>query len=267
MIFCSNEDMFLNDIALYSFQDTGKRNWSQTPSNHFIDVRLMSEATEKIRPGFYNASKSWDCKIPEIPEKQEAFLCSCSHRLDIFVIWNVPRSQSKMTKHTAFIVPCDVNFGASFCGPPSRAWEEVLQTLRKTKACAVHSIHRGKVCKESIITDLVDGVYFCQGVTDHLLKKGLCSFVHALIHGFWRHLDMRAHLWHVRRQLGKGRLDVTPHPKGHQGQKECACQLRRAFDNAGAPGGGFDVVCRKAVCEHGYRTACTGRHGGLLGLV
>src|SRR6266436_9811443 len=45
LIFCSNEDIFLNDIALDSLQETGKLNWRQTPSNCFIDVRLMIEAT------------------------------------------------------------------------------------------------------------------------------------------------------------------------------------------------------------------------------
>ena len=45
LIFCSNEDIFLNDIALASVQETGKLNWRQTPSNCFIDVRLMIEAT------------------------------------------------------------------------------------------------------------------------------------------------------------------------------------------------------------------------------
>src|SRR5882724_3271550 len=45
LIFCSNDDIFLNDIALDSLQETGKLNWRQTPSYCFIDVRLMIEAT------------------------------------------------------------------------------------------------------------------------------------------------------------------------------------------------------------------------------
>ena len=44
LIFCSNEDIFLNDIALDSLQETGKLNWRQPPSNCFIaDIEQVCE--------------------------------------------------------------------------------------------------------------------------------------------------------------------------------------------------------------------------------
>jgi hypothetical protein len=42
-----------------------------------------------------------------------------------------------------------------------------------------------------------------------------------------------------------------------------AGHLRRPFDQASTTCRGFDVVCRKEVCEHGDRTACTCSHGSL----
>jgi hypothetical protein len=88
-----------------------------------------------------------------------------------------------------------------------------------------------------------------------------------LMNGFRRYLHLLVPLRHLRRPWCQRRGGVTPGPKGDEGQKQCACQLRRAFDKAGAPRGGCDVVCSKAVCSHGYRTACTGSHGSLPGRV
>jgi hypothetical protein len=43
--FCSNDDLFLSNVALDRVQERDKRKGTQMPSNRFIDVRLMIEAT------------------------------------------------------------------------------------------------------------------------------------------------------------------------------------------------------------------------------
>jgi len=45
LIFCSNEAIFLNDVALNRGQERDKLKGSHMPSNRFIDVRLMLETT------------------------------------------------------------------------------------------------------------------------------------------------------------------------------------------------------------------------------
>src|SRR5215475_8160162 len=74
------------------------------------------------------------------------------------------------------------------------------------------------------------------------------TLVHALMDGFRRHLHLLVQLRHLRRQLRQRGGGVTPGPKGDEGQKQFAGQLRRAFDKAGATRGSFDSVGRKEVC-------------------
>ncbi len=154
LIFCSNEESFLNAIALHRGQERGQLKGSHMPSNRFIDVRLMMEAPEKIRSSCCMVRQGLDCTIPYIPEQQDAFLCSCHDGIDIFVLWNVPRSQGQMIKPTPCIVPYGLPFGASFCGTPSSSRKEIFQTCRKSTSRTVHSIHLGKVWKETVITDI-----------------------------------------------------------------------------------------------------------------
>ena len=117
-----------------------------------------------------------------------------------------------------------------------------MQTFWKLKTCTVSEIPLGKVGKQPIIANFFYGWYFCQRLTDHVLKKSKRPLVHALMNGFRRHLHLLVQLRHRRRQLRHRRGGVTPGPKGDEGQKQFAGQLRRAFAKAGAPRGGFDVV-------------------------
>src|SRR5262245_13637785 len=114
--------------------------------------------------------------------------------INIFLIWNVPGGQSKMCKYTMFILPHRLNFCPGFCGTPSRPRKEVFQAFRQSKSRAVAYIHLGKGAKETILADFVESLYFCKGLTDHLLKKGKSTFVHALMQGFRRHLQLIAQL-------------------------------------------------------------------------
>ena len=59
---------------------------------------------------------------------------------------------------------------------------------------------------------------------------------------------MALHLRRFRGPLCSRRFGFTPHAKGDKGQKECAGDLRRTFDEARATGSGFDVVGSKEVC-------------------
>jgi len=117
-----------------------------------------------------------------------------------------------------------------------------MQTFWKLKTCTVSEIHLGKGGKQPVIADCFYGLYFCKRLTDHVLKKSQRTLVHALMNGFRRHLHLLVQLRHLRRQLRQRRCGVTPGPKGDEGQKQFAGQLRRAFDKAGATRGSFDVV-------------------------
>jgi hypothetical protein len=91
-------------------------------------------------------------------------------------------------------------------------------------------------------------LYFGKGVPKQVLKKSKRTLVHALMDSFRRHLHLLVQLHRLRCQLRQCRGSVTPGPKGDEGQEQFACQLRRAFDKAGATRGSFDVVGRKEVC-------------------
>src|SRR5713101_7287940 len=147
-----------------------------------------------------------------------------------------------MTKSTAFIVPHRLDFRSGFCRTPSRARKEIMQTFWKLKTGTVSEIHLGKVCEKPIIADFFYGLDFRQRLTDHVLKESKRTLVHALMNGFRRTLHLLVQWRHLRRQLRQRRGGVTPGPKGDEGQKQFAGQLRRAFDKAGATRGGFDVV-------------------------
>src|SRR5256885_16811571 len=54
LIFCSNDDIFLSNVALDRVQERDKRKGTQRPSNRFRDVRLMIEAT-----GIHVRRDSW----------------------------------------------------------------------------------------------------------------------------------------------------------------------------------------------------------------
>ena len=143
LIFCSNADLFLNDVAFDKVQARDKRKGSAMPSNRFIDVRLRIEATETIGSCGGKVSQGLACTLPEIPEKQAAFLRSCHDGSDLFVLWNVPCRQRTMIKPTACIVPYGLHCGASLCGTPASAWTEVVQAFRKPTSCAIDSIRLG----------------------------------------------------------------------------------------------------------------------------
>jgi len=219
-----------------------------TARNRFINGGLMIEATAKIRPSRRKAGESFDLKIASIKDKQSAFLCQGHDRVDISLGWDVPWCQRKMSKKTAFIVPHGLNLSAGFCGTPSRAGKRLVECFRQFKASTVRNIDFAKGRKQAIITHGSEGLEFCQDLSKHVLQKGNGFLVHALMNGFGRDLHRLPQLGALRRQLGQGRLALTPGPKRHQGQKEFPRDLRRALDKAGAPGGGFDVVGRKKVC-------------------
>jgi hypothetical protein len=123
-----------------------------------------------------------------------------------------------------------------------------VQTLGECKTCTISEIHLGKGGKQPVIADFFYGLYFGQRTPEHVLKKSQRTLVHALMDGFRRHLDLLVQLRRLRCQLRQRRGSVTPGPKGDEGQKQFACQLRRAFDKAGATRSSFDVVGRKEVC-------------------
>jgi len=264
LIFGSHDDSFLSHVALDSVQERDKLKGSPMPSNHFIDGRLMIEATEKIRSGCGKVSQGLDLKVPSIPEKQDAFLCSCYDGIDIVVIGNVPRRQCEMLKPTPFIVPYGLHVGTSFCSTPSRAWQEVFQAFRKSQSRTVNSIHLGKVCKETVITDFVEGLYFCQGFTDHFLKKDKSTFVHSLMESFRRPLELLSPLRHLRGQWRERRCGITPDANGDEGQKNLPRNFGSAFDKASPTSGVFDVVRGEEFGEHRQCTGRLFRHRSLL---
>jgi hypothetical protein len=208
----------------------------------------MMEATAKIRASCRNAGEGFDLKIASIKEKQYTFLCQCHDRVDIPLVWDIPGRQRKMVKQTAFIVPDSLNLGTGFRGTPSRTGKRLVEGVRQGKARAVSNIPLMKGRKQPIIPDWGEGLEFGEDLAEHVLQKGNGFLVHALMQGFGRDLYGLAQLGALRRQLGLGRLALTPSPKRHEGQKEFPRDLRRALDKAGAPGGGFDVVGRKKVC-------------------
>src|SRR6266446_3790864 len=124
-----------------------------------------------------------------------------------------------MIKPTPCIVPYGLPFGASFCGTPSSPRKEVFQTCRKSTSRTVHSIHLGKVWKETVITDFFEGLYFCKGLTDHFLKKDKSTLIHSLMQSFRRHSELRSQLRHLRGQLRERRCGITPDAEGDEGQK------------------------------------------------
>ena len=72
---CANDDILLSHVALDRVKESDKRKGPHMPSNRFIEVRLMLEATSKIGAGFGKVSQRWDFKIPSIPAKQATFWC------------------------------------------------------------------------------------------------------------------------------------------------------------------------------------------------
>ena len=157
-----------------------------------------------------------------------------------------------MVKQTAFIVPDSLNLGTGFRGTPARTGKRLVEGVRQGKARAVRNIHFMKGRKQPIVSDGGEGLEFGEDLSEHVLQKGKGLLVHALMQGFGRDLHGLAQLGTLRRQLGQGRLALTPRSKCHEGQKEFARDLRRALDKAGAPGGGFDVGGGKKVltgCE------------------
>jgi len=207
----------------------------------------MIEATAKIRASRRKAGEGFDLTIPSIKDKQYAFLRQRHDRIDIALVWDVPWCQRPMIKKAACIVPHGLHLGAGFGGTPSRAGKRLLEFVGQFKASAVSKIDFVKGRKQAIITYWSEGLEFCQDLSEHVLQKGNGFLVHALMNGFGRDLHRLAQWGALRRQLGSGRLALTPGPKRHQGQKEFPRDLRRALDKASASGGGFDVVGRKKV--------------------
>ena len=242
LIVCSTDDSVLSHVALDSVQARDKRQGPQRPSNRFIDVRLLIAATEKIGAGCGHVRQRLDFTIPSIPEKQEAFLCEGHAGIDLLLIWNVPRRQGAMINATPFIVPYGLHCGTSFCGTPARAWQEVCQACRKSTSRTVHSIHLGKGCQETGITDWVQGVDFCQSLTDHCLKKEKSTFMPSLMQSCRRHLKLLAPLRHLRGPWRERRCGITPDAAGDEGQKNLPRTFGSVFDKTSPTGGGFDVV-------------------------
>src|SRR5262245_35744793 len=153
-----------------------------------------------------------------------------------------------MAKRTPFILPGQLNFGPSLGRTPSSPGKALFETVRKRKSRAVDEIDLGKAAKETVIAHVVEGSYEGQSFADHFLHKGNRPFVHALINGFRRYLDMLVDLRHFRRQLREGCFGITPDPEGDQGEEDFARNFRGPFDKAGLPCGSFKVFGGKEFC-------------------
>ena len=229
--------------------------------------RVMIEPTEKIGASRGKARESCECKIAQINDQQHACMRSCHHGIDRALVGNVPWRQRTMTQDTVLIVPHGVNFGPSFGRTPARAGAGLVQGFWQSKAGAVSEIHMRKGGKQSIITHVFEGLDFGKGLTEHGLKKSNGLLVHPLVNGFRRDVHLLAQWRDLRRSWCPCRVGLTPSATRHEGEEEFARHLRRTLDKAGATCRGFDVVGRQEVGSHGYRTACTGRHGSLPGMV
>jgi len=172
-----------------------------------------------------------------------------------------------MTTDTVRIVPPRVPFGPSLGRTPPGTGNGLVQGFRKAPAGAVSERHMRNGGKQSLITHVFEGLDVGKGLTPHGLKQSQGLLGHPLVNGFRRDVHRLAQLRDLRRSLGQGRVGLTPSANRHEGEEELTRTLRRPWDQAGATCGGFDVIGRKEVCEHGYRTAWTGRHGSLLGRV
>src|SRR5262245_56810586 len=153
-----------------------------------------------------------------------------------------------MTAHTAFRVPDGLKFGPSCCGPPSRTRKSLVERFGQCKASAVSYIHFGKEGTQAILTHALEGLGFGPRLPDHVLQKGNGLLLHALMHGFCRYLPLRDQLRDLCRELCQCRVGSMPGPKGHEGQKEFAGNLRRTFNKARASCGGLNVVGSQEVC-------------------
>ncbi len=118
----------------------------------------MIEATEKIGVGGGNLREGSGLKIPEIKEKQGAFLSQGHHGSDVFVVGNVPGGEREMGKRAAFILPHELNFRSRWGSIAACSRKGVAQTGGQLKARAVRDMHLGKGRKETLVPHIVDAV-------------------------------------------------------------------------------------------------------------
>ena len=235
--------------------------------NRVIKGGLMMEATAKSRASWRKAGQGFDLTIASSKEKYYAFSRQRHDRGDITLVGEVPGRQRQMVQQTACIIPDSLHRGAGFRGTPARTGHRRVEVVRECKASAVSHIPFMQGSKQPRIPDWGERWECGEDLSEHVLEKGQGFLVHALMHGFGRDRPGLAPWGALRRQVGQGRLALTPSPNRHEGQQECPRDLRRALDKTGTPGGGFEVGGGKKVCEHGYRTACTSRQSSLLRLV
>ena len=99
----SEENSVLRTIARYGCEPRGQGQRLHLPRLRVQEWRLMIEATEKIRPSGGNARNGFDLKVASIKAKEDAFLRSGHHSVDIPLIGPGPGGQRKMTKHPVFM--------------------------------------------------------------------------------------------------------------------------------------------------------------------
>jgi hypothetical protein len=154
------------------------------------------------------------------------------------------------------------------CGrTPAGAGNGLVHGVWQATAGAVRELDRRQGGQQSIITPVFAGLDFGTGLTPQGLQNGHGLCVHPWVKGFRRNVHVLAPWRDRRRSWCPCRVGRTPRATPHAGAAAWACHRRRTLDKAAATDRGFEVVGRLELGEHGDRTAWTGRHGSLLGMV
>jgi hypothetical protein len=264
---CPHAKRPLQALPLDGGQPRRQGNRVPPTGSHGHERRLRRAPTETIGASRGKARERFERQRAPSKDNQPAGLGSCDHGIASALVGNVPWRQRHMTQETGLIVPPRLHVGPRLGRPPAGAGNSLGQGFGQANAGAVRAISMRQGGQQSLRTPGFEGLDFGQGLPQHGRKTGQGLLVPPLVHGFRRTVHLLAPWRERRRSWCPCRVGRTPRAKRHAGAEALAGTLRRPLDTAGATCRGFNLVGRKARCEPGYRPACTGRHGSLLGRV
>ena len=221
------------EIGRHRREALGQRHRAHTPSNRWIAVGLLLEATTKRRLRRRQAGPGVALHLASSNDAQPPWLRPGDDLIEIARRCNGPCGQRHMTTQTAGLIPDGVHLGACVGRTASSAGNSLVECVGQFNARAVSERDFGQGGTPAIIPPRVEGVALGPGLTEHVLQKGQGVPGQALIKGGRRDGHGWAQGAGLRRHLGPRRLGRPPGPKGHTGPPELARHLRGRWTRPG----------------------------------